>query len=141
MADLLDVNVWIALSAKDHSLHYRAVQYWRQSSEGDLVFCRHTALGFVRVVGGPHTRGGAALDPGEAWRVYTQWLSAPGVQFATEPQGIESVLSRWVSDGLITRRIWPDAYLAAFSILTGSRFVTFDRDFARFPGLKLLHLA
>jgi toxin-antitoxin system PIN domain toxin len=30
----------------------------------------------------------------------------------------------------------PDAYLAAIAIETGSEFITRDRDFARFPGLR-----
>lgn len=30
----------------------------------------------------------------------------------------------------------PDAYLAALAIETGSEWITTDRDFSRFPGLK-----
>jgi predicted nucleic acid-binding protein len=30
----------------------------------------------------------------------------------------------------------PDAYLAALAIETGSEWITSDRDYARFPGLK-----
>lgn len=33
----------------------------------------------------------------------------------------------------------PDAYLAALAIESGSEWVTTDRDFARFPGLRLRH--
>jgi predicted nucleic acid-binding protein len=36
--------------------------------------------------------------------------------------------------------MWTDAYLAAFAITSGSRLVSFDADFARFPGLHFLHL-
>ncbi|MEK7270556.1 MAG: PIN domain-containing protein, partial [Planctomycetota bacterium] len=32
-----------------------------------------------------------------------------------------------------------DAYLAALAIETGSEWITTDRDFARFPGLKWRH--
>ena len=33
----------------------------------------------------------------------------------------------------------PDAYLAALAIESGSEFVTTDRDFSRFPGLRWRH--
>lgn len=33
----------------------------------------------------------------------------------------------------------PDAYLAALAIETGSEWITTDRDFARFPGLRWRH--
>ncbi|MGH3665054.1 MAG: type II toxin-antitoxin system VapC family toxin [Egibacteraceae bacterium] len=33
----------------------------------------------------------------------------------------------------------PDAYLAALAIETGSEWVTTDRDYARFPGLRWRH--
>lgn len=33
-----------------------------------------------------------------------------------------------------------DAYLAAFAIENNATFVTFDREFTRFPGLKVLEL-
>jgi toxin-antitoxin system PIN domain toxin len=33
----------------------------------------------------------------------------------------------------------PDAYLAALAIETGSEWVTTDRDFSRFPGLRWRH--
>jgi predicted nucleic acid-binding protein len=33
----------------------------------------------------------------------------------------------------------PDAYLAALAIESGSDWVTVDKDFARFPGLRCRH--
>ena len=39
-----------------------------------------------------------------------------------------------VKGGLVT-----DAYLAALAIETGSEFITSDRDYARFPGLRWRH--
>jgi uncharacterized protein len=33
----------------------------------------------------------------------------------------------------------PDAYLAALAIESGSEWITTDRDFRRFPGLRLRH--
>jgi len=33
----------------------------------------------------------------------------------------------------------PDAYLAALAIESGAEFITADRDFSRFPGLRWRH--
>lgn len=33
----------------------------------------------------------------------------------------------------------PDAYLAALAIESGSEWITSDRDFSRFPGLRWRH--
>ena len=33
----------------------------------------------------------------------------------------------------------PDAYLAALAIESGSEWITTDRDFSRFPGLRWRH--
>jgi len=33
----------------------------------------------------------------------------------------------------------PDAYLAALAIESGSQWITMDRDFSRFPGLRWRH--
>lgn len=38
-----------------------------------------------------------------------------------------------------TGNLVPDAYLAALAIESGSEWVTTDRDFARFPGLRWRH--
>ena len=63
MADFPDVNVWVALTAEDHSLHQRADVYWRNEADRALWFCRTTALGLVRVTSQRHTFGGEPMLP------------------------------------------------------------------------------
>ena len=36
-------------------------------------------------------------------------------------------------------KLTPDAYLAALAIEHGCEWVSYDRDFARFPGLRWVH--
>lgn len=140
MADLPDVNVWVALSAEGHTSYERAKRYWISEASGDVSFCRQTSLGLLRVIGGRYAAESRGLSVAEAWQVYVRWLNEPGVSLMSEPGGIEDLLDQWVSAGLVTQRTWTDAYLAAFSIAADMRMVTFDRDFDRFPGLDLLHL-
>lgn len=59
-----------------------------------------------------------AVSPGERhWDIFTRLCRAVGAR-----------------GGLI-----PDAYLAALAIESGAEWVTTDRDYARFPGLRWRH--
>ena len=52
MKRLLDINTWIALSVETHPQH-AAARHWYAEAElvhGDLVFCRQTEIGFVRLI-------------------------------------------------------------------------------------------
>ena len=52
MKRLLDINTWIALTLESHP-HHQAARHWYGDvtlARGDLVFCRQTELGFLRLV-------------------------------------------------------------------------------------------
>lgn len=42
-------------------------------------------------------------------------------------------------DGGVRGNLVPDAWLAALAIESGSEWITTDRDFTRFPGLRMRH--
>lgn len=52
MKRLLDINTWIALSIETHPQHRRARSWYEQTPlrPGDLLFCRQTELGFLRLI-------------------------------------------------------------------------------------------
>jgi predicted nucleic acid-binding protein len=54
---------------------------------------------------------------------YAAWLR--DLLTGQEPYGISDLV--------------PDAYLAALAIESGSEWITTDRDFSRFPGLRWRH--
>lgn len=58
-----------------------------------------------------------------------------------DPPTVDDVIDRWCRDGVAASASWTDFYLAAYAVAGALRLVTFDRDFARFKGLDLLHLA
>lgn len=138
--DLPDINVWLALSASEHPFHRRARTYWRQSARHRLDFCRVTMIGFLRLVGNATVMGGQPLNAHESWSAYRTWRSLDAIGFAREPAGCDALLATWANNGLITPRLWTDAYLAAFARTGRYRLVSFDRDFERFDGLDWLHL-
>lgn len=52
MKRLLDINTWIALTVETHPQH-KAARQWYDGVEllgGDLLICRQTELGFLRLV-------------------------------------------------------------------------------------------
>jgi toxin-antitoxin system PIN domain toxin len=138
--DLLDVNVWVALSILEHPHHEQAMTYWETQAASKVVFCRATALGFVRVCSGKNAVGGRPLPLSESWRHYQNWRKDERILLLEDPSGVEMVLSGFFENLALTNRLWTDAYLAAFAVAGDLRLVTFDKDFERFPGLTLLRL-
>lgn len=140
MTDLLDVNVWIALSLPDHRHHLRARKYWFEEAGETLAFCRITALGFLRLMTQPAVTGEPALSVGQAWRAYKAFTDLPEVEILPEPALCEEHLGAWATSGDASRRLWTDAYLASFAAAAGLRLITFDKDFRSFRGPDLLLL-
>jgi len=137
--DFPDVNVWLAMSVTGHEHHARADTY-RNTESDRLVFSRITGLGFMRLVSNPQAIGVEALSVSEAWGMYARLLARPNVEFRSEPPRCTNILEKWARDSIFSWQLWTDAYLAAFAVAADIRLVTFDSDFARFPGLSVLHL-
>ena len=140
MADLLDASVWVALSVTDHEHHGRALRYWREQGSSELAFCRMTELALLRLLSGPALLGEDRLDGEAAWQALRTWRSSPVVSRLEEPDGLDEILGAWGAQLDIRGADWTDAYLAAFATASGARLVSFDADFARYPGLSWLHL-
>lgn len=138
--DLPDINVWLAFSVADHAHHPRARQYWYEESADQLAFCRVTALGFLRLATQAAAMGGQPLTVRQAWQAYADFRRLPEVSLVAEPEDCEVWLGEWASGDRPAPRHWTDAYLASFAQAAGLRLVSFDRGFARFEGLELLHL-
>jgi len=138
--DLLDVNVWLALSASEHPNYDSARAYWGNTAAERLAFCRITMLGLLRLMTNVTVMGGVPLSVSEAWTAYAAWRAMPEVAVAREPEGCEALLAGWAGRDESSGRQWTDAYLAAFARSGGMRLVSFDRDFEQFDDLDLLLL-
>lgn len=130
--DLPDINVWMAISFEQHPLHDRARRYWTVEAGERQVFCRVTALGFLRLCTNTFVMGGQPLAPAQAWDFYRSLRRLPEVSFADEPANCETIMQAWVTGSSFLPRLWTDAYLAAFAQASSLRLVSFDRDFSRF---------
>jgi uncharacterized protein len=139
--DLPDINVWLALSIKEHPHHAAATAYWSDLSLARIWFCRVTMLGLVRLLTQRAVAQQAAMTLQQAMAFYSELLALANIAgVAAEPLEIEGVLNQFVHPNLPAKHL-TDAYLAAFAVCSDLRLVTFDRDFERFEGLRLLRLS
>lgn len=123
-----DVNVWLALTLKGHKHHTQA-WHWYQglSRSADLVFCRFTQLGFLRLLTLESAAGEFVMNQRQAWAAYDRWVKEAECLFEDEPLGLEPEL-RMFSDGIRpSPQQWADAYLAAFAAARSMELVTFDK--------------
>lgn len=142
---LADSNFWLALSLSRHDFHPAAGAWLaRQTTGGSVVFCRSTQQSFLRLLTTDAVMRPYGLPPmtnAAAWAVYDGFRSDRRVEFAGEPSGIDARWKRFASRGMASPKIWMDAYLAAFAIAGGHRFVTTDKGYRQFKDLDLVVLA
>ena len=137
---LLDVNVLINAHRREADRHKDYREYVEAMLNGDQAYAVSDLVinGFVRVATNRRVwRSATPLDDalrfGEAVRNQPQAVViSPGERF----WGIFTRLCRQTG---ATAKLVPDAYLAALAMEHGCEFVTVDRDFARFPGLRYRH--
>ena len=140
IADLLDVNVWLALAVESHPPHKTALESWLHTLRRP-TFCRVTQLGFLRLLCNRQVMGTLTFEPSDAWVEYEELLSQDIVHFIEEPPEIEVNLRGFTKGAKAARDFWTDAYLAALAQAAGMRIVTFDAGFGRFKDLDCLILA
>ena len=144
MRRLLDLNTWIALSLETHPQHRPARQWYEQTPllRGDLVFCRQTELGFLRLITQAPVMarcGVAPLSNTEAIEFLDSLYADPAVSREDEPPATRSLWLQFAQGPLPSPHVWMDAYLAAFTVSLGAELVTFDQGFRSFEkhGLRL----
>jgi toxin-antitoxin system PIN domain toxin len=134
---LPDVNVLVSAYRTDTPAH-AACRGWLESTvEGDEAFAMADLVlsGFLRIVTHPAvfalpTPLDAALGFARAIRAQPHCIPvAPGARHW-------SIFERLCRDADARGNLVADAYLAALAIESGSEWVTLDRDYARFAGLR-----
>ena len=140
IADLPDLNVWLALASPTHKHHSMAAHYWEEQASQQVLFCTVTALGLARLVMQPKVMGDAVLTAAEASALLDQLVQLPGVSHAQPSNEGWDVFHGLMRQADLPPRLCTDAHLAALAISNQWRLVSFDRDFHAFPGLNLLQL-
>jgi hypothetical protein len=139
---LPDVNVLVYAHRED-TAHHAECRSWLESVvNGDEAYgiSELVLSGFVRVVTHPRvfTTPSAISD---ALAFAGQLRDPPnGILVQPGPRHWEIFRRLCVESGAKGNLV-PDAYLAALAIESGCEWVTTDRDFTRFKGLRLRHPA
>lgn len=136
---LVDANVLLYAYDRD-SPHHEASRHWleAQFSAGQpLRFALITLLAFVRIASDRRVYA-KPLSPRKACELFEDWLAQPNTQLLQPGARTWKLLSRLCDTGQAKGGVVMDAHLAALAQEHGASIATTDRDFARFPDLKLI---
>jgi len=75
----------------------------------------------------------------KATTIVSGWLDQPLVNILHPGERHWEILRQLLVEGQAPGPLVTDAHLAALAIAHGATLATVDRDFARFPGLRLLN--
>ena len=137
---LPDVNVLVYAHRGDAPGHERYAAWLEQTVLGDPSFGLSDLVlsGFLRVV--THPRVFAPPSPIEDALAFVDGLRArPNCVVLAPGPRHWSIFASLCGRAGARGNLVPDAYLAALAIESGSEWITTDRGFARFPGLRWRH--
>ncbi len=77
------------------------------------------------------------MEASEATSIVTGWVALPNVVLVSPAEQHWAILSDLLSKSRSRGSLIMDAHLAALAIEHGATLCTNDRDFLRFPGLKV----
>lgn len=139
---LADVNVLVHAfreDAPDHVLHRSWLEAMVESDEAFAV-SDHVLAGFVRIATHPRIfHPPAPLE--DALKFVEALRDQPNAVLIEPGPRHWDIFARLCRDANAKGNLVPDAWLAALALEHGCEFVTMDRDFARFAGLRCMHPA
>ena len=135
---LLDVNLLLYAYDAAAPEHPRARAWLQRTiSTSEIVgLSWHTILSFLRISTMPRV----ISDPyqlDEAIAIVEEWLGFSNTKILGPTENHWRILSQLLPKTRVRGSLIMDAHLAALAIEHGATLCTNDRDFARFPGLKL----
>jgi toxin-antitoxin system PIN domain toxin len=137
---LTDVNVLVNAHRRDAERHreYRAWLENALASDSPFGYCEFILSGFIRIV--THSRIYVKPTSGKDAFAFADFIRAQPNAIRLSPQaGHWKIFHQLCMAAEVKANLVPDAYLAALAIESGSEWISADRDFARFPGLKWRH--
>jgi uncharacterized protein len=100
------------------------------------VFSWETVLGFIRIATTLKLFA-RPLELDEALRIATDWLAQDNVIIVSPGDQYWAILSSLLEKSQARGPLIMDAHLAALAMEHGATLCTNDRDFLRFPGLRV----
>ena len=136
---LVDANILLYAYQPRSEKHERCRAWVAEAFSGSEPVCLSwfTLLAFIRISTSPRIFE-QPLRPAEAVTVVSAWLQRPSVSVIEAGERCWEIFRQLLVEGQVSGPLVMDAFLAALAIENGATLVTTDRDFARFPKLKLL---
>jgi toxin-antitoxin system PIN domain toxin len=134
---LPDVNTLlyaVNTASEQHAVALGALRHGLEDQRG-VALAWTALLAFLRL----STRRGIFPRPlsiEEALSVIEQWLGHRHARVVHPGERHSEILGRLLKSAGTAGNLTTDAHLAALAIEHGATILTFDRDFARFPGLR-----
>lgn len=137
---LIDANLLLHAYDADNPRHVPARRWLADelSSGRPVRLALITLLAFVRIASDRRVFL-RPLAPSEACALVETWLNRPNVSLLQPGPRTWRLLGSMCDEGQARGPLVMDAHLAALALEHGARIATTDRDFTRFPGLKLLN--
>ena len=134
---LPDANVLLYAVNRSSDQHASAIKALLRGFDDPrgVGFAWIALLAFLRL----STRRGIfprPLSVEDALRVVERWLGHPRAQVAHPSERHAEILGRLLKSAGAAGNLTTDAHLAALAVEHGGAVLTFDRDFARFEGVR-----
>ena len=134
---LLDANLLLYAHDAGSPVHERARDWLEGAlSSEEVGISLTTLLAFIRIGTSPAVFDRPMTVP-EATEVVSGWLQRPNVGIVQPTRRHWKLLAELARTGQARGPLFMDAHLAALAIEHGATLCTSDRDFSRFPGLRL----
>jgi len=139
MKVLADVNVLLAIADPQHSAHGKVTRWFDSMPAGkEILLCRVTQTSLLRVLAISSVMQGKPFSLKEAWAHVDAVMASPGIGFAHESPGVESIWRKLCSPFAASPKVVADAYLAAFALQDDLQMATMDRGFRQFAKLRVV---
>lgn len=137
---LPDVNVLVYAHREDAEEHVRYRRWLEDlvNAPGAYGLSDLVLSGFLRIVTHPRVFE-EPTRPEVALTFVSEIRDRPNRVWVTPGPRHWGLFARLVQDAGARGNLVPDAYLAALAIESGCEWITTDRDYARFPGLRWRH--
>jgi uncharacterized protein len=136
--NFLDANVWLALIWGRHAHSEKARSWFEAADEARFFFCRFTQLTVLRLLTTEAVMRQDVCTMSRAWDVWDRLADDERVAFLPEPEGLESVFRARSRLRSRSPKVWADAYLLVFALVSGLQLVTFDRALRSQPSVLVI---